>query len=546
MNNDDLKEEIKNRIKLSEIISKKVVLKKKNDNSFIGLCPFHSEKTPSFHVHDEKKFYHCFGCEKHGDIFSFTMEIENMDFYSALKYLASLIGLTVNNNSHQNISFQNKYKTLELSSNFFIETLNSQKNKNVLDYLNKRGLDKEICKEFLIGYAPSNKYDYQLIDYLNSKNIKEQELIEIGLAKKKYNKTYGYFYDRIMIPIVSTNGKIVGFGGRTTNTSEPKYLNSPESEVFSKRNILFGAYNLKKRKQNIDNVILCEGYMDVIALYKFGYPAVATLGTAVSDKQIDLLSKLSKNIFVVFDGDQAGKSASIRLFDKLLPLINTGNIFRFVFLPNGLDPEEYLIKNGKSNFNILLERSYNLSDIIWLMGLKNKINDTPEEIAKFWKFLRNKIYQIKEKNLQIAIKDDLENRINKLRAKIRGKNTKLNNFVNLSLPRIESDYRFKVIIIIILNFPELYYAFEKQLNNINFTNNSLHEVKEVIFSIIRNNSDVSYNQLIENLKKRNLIKFLGEFKIEVIFSKLRSSDEKINIDESKKLLEELIHMVNNN
>ena len=546
MNNDDLKEEIKNRIKLSEIISKKVVLKKKNDNSFIGLCPFHSEKTPSFHVHDEKKFYHCFGCEKHGDIFSFTMEIENMDFYSALKYLASLIGLTVNNNSHQNISFQNKYKTLELSSNFFIETLNSQKNKNVLDYLNKRGLDKEICKEFLIGYAPSNKYDYQLIDYLNSKNIKEQELIEIGLAKKKYNKTYGYFYDRIMIPIVSTNGKIVGFGGRTTNTSEPKYLNSPESEVFSKRNILFGAYNLKKRKQNIDNVILCEGYMDVIALYKFGYPAVATLGTAVSDKQIDLLSKLSKNIFVVFDGDQAGKSASIRLFDKLLPLINTGNIFRFVFLPNGLDPEEYLIKNGKNNFNILLERSYNLSDIIWLMGLKNKINDTPEEIAKFWKFLRNKIYQIKEKNLQIAIKDDLENRINKLRAKIRGKNTKLNNFVNLSLPRIESDYRFKVIIIIILNFPELYYAFEKQLNNINFTNNSLHEVKEVIFSIIRNNSDVSYNQLIENLKKRNLIKFLGEFKIEVIFSKLRSSDEKINIDESKKLLEELIHMVNNN
>ena len=546
MNSDDLKEEIKNRIKLSEVISKKVVLKKKSENSFTGLCPFHSEKTPSFHVHDEKQFYHCFGCEKHGDIFSFTMEIDNMDFYSALKYLASLIGLTVNNKNHQNISFLNKYKSLELSSKFFIENLNNKKNKNILSYLNKRGLDKEICQEFLIGYAPSTKYDYQLIDFLKSKDIKEEELIEIGLAKKKYNNLYSYFFDRIMIPIVSTHGKIIAFGGRTTNSSEPKYLNSPESDVFSKRNILFGAYNVKKRKQNIDNVILCEGYMDVIALFRFGYPAVASLGTAVSEKQIDLLTKLSKNIFIVFDGDQAGKNASLRLFDKLLPLIKTDNVFRFVFLPNDLDPEEYLIKNGKDKFNILLEKSYNISDIIWLMGLKNKINDTPEEIAKFWKFLRNKIYQIKEKNLQLAIKDDLENRINKLRSKIRGANTKVHNFINLSLPRIENDYRFKVIIIIILNFPELYNVFEKQLIKINFTNNSLHEVKEVIFSIIKRNSDVSHNQLIENLKKRDLLKFLGNFRLDVIFSKFRLSEDMVNIDESRKVLEELIHMVNNN
>ena len=131
--------------------------------------------------------------------------------------------------------------------------------------------------------------------------------------------------------------------------------------------------------------------MDVIALFRFGYPAVASLGTAVSEKQIDLLTKLSKNIFIVFDGDQAGKNASIRLFDKLLPLIKTDNVFRFVFLPDNLDPEEYLIKNGKDKFNILLEKSYSISDIIWLMGIKNKINDSPEEVAKFWKFIRSKI-----------------------------------------------------------------------------------------------------------------------------------------------------------
>ena len=546
MNNDDIKEEIKTRIKLSEIISKKVALNKKSENSFIGLCPFHSEKTPSFHVHDEKQFYHCFGCEKHGDIFSFIMEIDNLDFYSALKYLASLIGLTVNNKNHQNISFQNKYKTLELSSNFFIENLNNKKSKIVLDYLNNRGLDKEIRNEFLIGYAPSSKSNCQLIDFLKAKNIQEEELIETGLAKKKYNNLYGYFYDRIMIPIVSINGKIIGFGGRTINSTEPKYLNSPESDVFSKRNILFGAYNIKKRKQNTDNIILCEGYMDVIALYKFGYAAVASLGTAVSEKQIDLLTTLSKNIFVVFDGDQAGKNATLRLFEKLLPLLKTDNEFRFVFLPNDLDPEEYLIRNGKSNFNILLEKSYNISDIIWLMGLKNKINDSPEQIAKFWKFLRNKIYLIKEKNLQLAIRDDLENRINKLRSKIRGDKSKPNSFINVSLPKIENDYRFKVIIAIILNFPKLYDVFEKQLIQIKFTNNSLHEVKEVIFNTVRNNSDVSCNQLVQSLKERDLIKYLGDFSLESIFSKLRSSDKKVNIDEGSKILEELIFMVNNN
>ena len=185
MNNDDLKEEIKNRIKLSEIISKKINLKKKSDNSYIGLCPFHSEKTPSFHVHDEKQFYHCFGCEKHGDIFSFIMEIDNMDFFSALKYLAGLIGLNVNVKGHQNTSYDNKYKILEMATNFFIDTLNNVNCKNVQEYLNKRGIDKDICEEFLIGYAPSRKSENQLINFLNKKNVKQEDLIDIGLVKKK-------------------------------------------------------------------------------------------------------------------------------------------------------------------------------------------------------------------------------------------------------------------------------------------------------------------------------------------------------------------------
>ena len=545
MINDDIKDEIKNRIKLSEIISKKIYLKKKTDNSFIGLCPFHSEKTPSFHVNDEKKFYHCFGCEKHGDIFTFIMEYENMSFTDSVKYLGGLIGLDLNNKSFNSTINHNKYKILEITSNYFKKNLFSYEGKQILGYLKKRGISKEICEEFSIGYAPSINFKHQLLDYLKSCHFQENELLEIGLVKQKYNKFYGYFYDRLIIPIVSMGGRIIGFGGRTLGSSEPKYLNSPESEIFSKRNTLFGAYNLKKNYKNVEYIILCEGYMDAISLYKFNYPAVASLGTAVSDKQIELLCQLAKKIFIVFDGDQAGKNASIRLFEKLLSHIKADNTFKFVFLPNKLDPEEYITQRGKNEFDELLTKSFSIADIIWLMGLKNKNDDSPEEMAKFWKFIRNKVYQIKDKNLSLAIKDDLEQRINELRSKKRQTNIKLKNIVNLNLPKIEDDFRFKAIIIIILNFPELYTDFEKKLNNIKFSNNSLHEVKEVIFNMINEDPNINKNQLINNLENRDLIKFVGDFSLEVIFSKLLSSGKQVNINEGKKILNELIYMIEN-
>ena len=224
--------------------------------------------------------------------------------------------------------------------------------------------------------------------------------------------------------------------------------------------------------------------MDVISLYIFGFPAVASLGTAVSDNQLNILTNLSKNIFIVFDGDKAGKEASLRLFDKILPLLKVGLNFKFVFIPYGYDPEEFLKKQGKDSFKELLVKGYSVSDMIWLMGLKKKSDDTPEAIAKFWDFVRNKVYQIKDKNLHLAIKDDLENRINKYRVNKKISHVSKKNLVNLKLPIIEKNFRLKAILSIIFNYPKLFKHFENDLKKINFFDNSLHEVKEVIFNSI--------------------------------------------------------------
>ena len=543
MNNENIKDEIKSRIKLSEIISQKIDLKRKNTSSFIGLCPFHKEKTPSFNVNDDKGYYHCFGCQKHGDIFNFLMEYDNINFYDALVYLAKSIGLSLNkNNSMANDYFSKKIKTLDLATKFFINQLNSEIGVDVLSYLKERLINRDVCKEFLIGYAPKSNYNQNLTNYLHENGITQEEMISLGLAKSNNNILSNYFYNRIMIPIISLSGKVVGFGGRVYKEGMPKYLNSPENEIFSKRNLLFGAYNFKKNFKKSNYLILCEGYMDVISLYISGFPAVASLGTAVSENQINILTNLSKNIFVVFDGDKAGKDATLRLFDKILPILKVDLNFKFIFIPNGYDPEEFLKKEGKDSFKNLLVKGYSVSDMIWLMGLKNKIDNTPESVAKFWNFVRDKVYQIRDKNLNLAIKDDIENRISQYRVNKKKSNYYKKNLIDLKLPIIEKNFRFKAILSIIFNYPKLFKCFENDLKKINFVDNGLHEVKEVIFSNIIADPEINKDKLNNVFKEKNIYK-IETLDIEKIFSKLLLKVEDISLERSRKVLEELIYMV---
>ena len=315
--------EINSKLDIFDVVSKRVNLKK-TGSSLTGLCPFHSEKTPSFHVNLNKQFYHCFGCGEHGSAIDFVMKIDSLSFVDACNYLINTYGLSVSkisnfNNYRKN---QDKFRScVELNllvATFFKENL--KKSTQAISYLKKRGISGAVAAKFLIGFADSNWNS--LVDEFSNKE-KKSLLIELGLVIKKKNND-GYinrFRNRIMFPIQNNFGQIIGFGGRIIDNQSIKYMNSPESFIFNKGNELFGVYQNKDHIKKNNQVILVEGYMDVIRLHQIGIKnVVAALGTAVTEKQIKKLFQLSDYQIYCFDGDSAGIKASQRLLKLLLTL----------------------------------------------------------------------------------------------------------------------------------------------------------------------------------------------------------------------------------
>ena len=291
------------------------------------------------------------------------MEYENLNFKETLNYLAKYAGISIVNKTNEKNT--RIFKILECAKNYFQDRFYDKDGENVRKYLHKRGIHLDLCKKFSIGYAPSRETKPSLIDFLTEKGFSNEEMIDSGLVKKKNNRLFGYFYNRLIIPIFSRNSRVLGFGGRILDNGSPKYLNSPENEIFQKRNILFGSDNLKKKETLEKGIILSEGYMDVIALNKHGFCAVGSMGTSVSDNQIYELLNLSEKIFIVFDGDLAGKNATLKVFDKVLPILKLGKIIKFIFLPNNTDPEEFINHEGIKNFEKKLEQGYSIADMIW-------------------------------------------------------------------------------------------------------------------------------------------------------------------------------------
>ena len=543
---ENIKEEIKNRLKLSDIVSKKISLKKKGENRFLALCPFHNEKTPSFNVQDDKGFFHCFGCGKHGDIFNFVMEIDNLDFKEAIKYLAEQAGISITNSTYKkNVKL---LKILEEANLFFINSLYSDEGAAARKYLIKRKINDDLCKEFLIGYAPQRNSKTGLIDHLIKKGISYDEIIKSGLGKKKDGLVHGYFYGRLIIPIISKAGNVVGFGGRLLGEGNPKYLNSPENEVFSKRNTVFGLHNINKKKMDKDMVILCEGYMDVISLKRNGFSALACLGTSATDYQIEQIINLYDKVFVVFDGDEAGKNATLRVFDKILTLLKLGKIFKFVFLPKNLDPEEFIDQEGVLSFEKKLEQAYSVTDIIWLMGMKIKKDEQPETIARVWDFLRKKVNLIKNSNLKLAVKDELEKRIRKLRLenKVIPYYSDYNKKVHLKLPSFGLDLRFKAILLLIVYYPDLFLELQKKIEETIFVHIKFNQIKEEILKIFLLTPNITSKELIKELQNKGFSNQLDNFDFEKIFSRLLISRDELNKEKCKNLLNELLDMVKKN
>jgi len=340
-------DELLSRVDVVEVIDRYVPLKKTGAN-YKACCPFHGEKTPSFTVSQTKQFYHCFGCGVHGTAISFLMEFDHMHFVDAVEYLADRAGLTVPRDAIPEVSQTQKalFDALHQSSVFFQQQLRATS--DAVDYLKGRGISGETAKTFQLGFAPSSWHALA-----SATSASETQLINGGMLVRSENgKTHDRFRNRIMFPIRDRRGREIGFGGRVMDNSEPKYLNSPETPLFQKGRELYGLYELRRsHRTNPQRVIVVEGYMDVIALAQAGITnAVATLGTATSTDQVTLLFRETDEIVFCFDGDPAGKKAARRALESALPTLKSGRDARFMFLPDGEDPDSLVSRHGNEFF----------------------------------------------------------------------------------------------------------------------------------------------------------------------------------------------------
>lgn len=378
---------LRSRLTISEIVGEKVKLTRKG-REFTGLCPFHHEKTPSFTVNDEKEFYHCFGCGAHGDAIRFLMEAHKYPFVEAVKELASRAGLSVPQEMTQKNDAPQEdlaplRQALQEASLWFHKHLFLAKNREALRYAERRGLTTETLKKFVLGFAPEGYHDLE--NDLKAKGFSVDTLLKAGLLVQgeTTRAPYGRFRGRLMFPIQDAQGRVVAFGGRLLEKGEPKYLNSPETPLFSKGKLLYGYFQAKD-KAPTDPLVIVEGYMDVVSLQQAGFKgAVAPLGTALTEDQILLAWRLSPEPILCFDGDAAGLKAAARAADRVLPLLKPGYSLRFCILPQGEDPDS-LVQKGDL-FLTALTQAHSLVETLWMFLTHGKGFKTPEQKAALQK-----------------------------------------------------------------------------------------------------------------------------------------------------------------
>ena len=385
-------DEIKLRLKVSQVVGKSVQLKKRG-KEFIGLSPFNNEKNPSFTVSDEKEFYHCFSTGEHGNIFDFIMMTKSLSFGEAVKALAAEAGMPIYKFSRVETEKDrrfNSYKNIFKDYlDFFHEQIFKSENNQALKYLETRGINKNIIKEFNLGYVPwQNEFHEKL-----KKKFSEEEIALTGLYYKneRNNKFVDRFNSRIIFPIKNLTSETIAFGGRIIKESPlAKYINSPETEFYKKGRIVFNLDKAKALRSEINEVVIVEGYMDVVSLYAAGIKnVISNSGTALTETQIELVWKFFSNPIICLDGDQSGQNAALRIAEKLLVLINENNKIYFSIMPEGEDPDDFIKKNGKDKFLDFLKSKKIIQSYIWDTYLSQINISNPFEVSKFEKKIKN-------------------------------------------------------------------------------------------------------------------------------------------------------------
>jgi DNA primase len=359
---DSFIEELLGRTDIVEIIERRVSLKRAG-REFQACCPFHDEKTPSFTVSPQKQFYHCFGCGAHGSAISFLMNFEGLEFVDAVEDLARHAGLEVPREATRAARpSEDLYEILDAAADFFREEL--KKSPEAIAYVKQRGLSDEVVKTFAVGFAPPGWNN--LITRLGTSNSRMALLKRTGMLSQGNSGEYDKFRHRIMFPIHDRRGRVIGFGGRALDEDGPKYLNSPETELFHKGRELYGLYLARNNQAKLDRILVVEGYMDVVALAQFGFAnCVATLGTATNADQAELLFRAADEVVYCFDGDRAGRKAAWRALEATLPRLREGRQARFLFLPEGEDPDSLVRAQGADAFSTALDSAQALSEFFF-------------------------------------------------------------------------------------------------------------------------------------------------------------------------------------
>jgi len=414
-------DEIRDRVPISSVIGARVTWDRKKTNAARGdywaCCPFHGESTPSFHCEDKKGRYHCFGCNVSGDHFRFLTEQEGLSFPEAVERIAGLAGVPMPARDER-AERREKERTslidvMEMATAFFQDQLQSAAGARARAYLRDRGLTPATQQSFRLGYAPESRN--ALKEFLASKGVEKTQIEACGLVRHGDDiaVSYDYFRDRIMFPIPDSRGRIIAFGGRALSADAlAKYMNSPETELFHKGNVLYNFARARKSVARGGTVIAVEGYMDVIALAQAGFDnAVAPLGTALTENQLELLWRMTPEPVLCFDGDGAGTKAAWRAADLALPAIEPGRTARFALLPEGKDPDDLVRTEGADAFRQVLADARPLSDLIWMRETSGGVFDTPERKAELEKTLREVTGRIKDENLRFHYAQEMRERV---------------------------------------------------------------------------------------------------------------------------------------
>lgn len=534
---DSFLEEIRSKLPISKVISTKVNLKKFG-NHYKGLCPFHSEKTPSFTVHDNKGMYYCFGCHANGDIFKFVSETHNLNFNESVRFLADLAGLKLPEQNvaiyKQEVKNKSIIELLSLTSVWFEKQLNLSKNNHALEYLLNRGLKDDEIKGFSLGYTPSSG----LISYLTKNGFSMNLMEEAGLVTKLPNREYSEkFKNRIIFPIKNQKNQVVGFGGRALDSETiPKYLNSPETSVFKKKNILYAADRAKPNCLKKNRVILVEGYLDAIFMHQVGFDeTVASLGTAFGEAHVEMLKKLADEIIICFDNDDAGKKAMIRAAQVIFTYLDPGFHFKFCLLNGGKDPDEIIHNHGVKYLSSLIENSLGIADYIFEYEKKELKSKSPEATALFEYKIQEYVNKIKNPIVLAHFRSYFKNKLwNEMSYRSTKKTVKKPASFNLvpaysdlsKLKRLEYS-----IFAQILNNPEILKNKEifEEINSIDILPPELEELREILLLCNENdnfNQDFLKNLLLEK-KLDRLYEFLCGAESSFIDHYIKREDENV-------------------